>query len=90
MEEIQEIGHVFKFFAKPSVAAINITSGELVVGDTIRIMGETTDFTQKIDSMEIDRVKVDRVTVGQGVGIKVKDRVRPNDKVYKITGEVDQ
>lgn len=90
MEETQEIGHVFKFFVKPSVAAINITAGELAVGDTIHIKGETTDFTQKIDSMEIDRVKVERVTVGQGVGIKVKDRVRPNDKVYKIIGEIDQ
>jgi hypothetical protein len=41
MEETQEIGHVFKFFVKPSVAAINITAGELAVGDTIRIKGET-------------------------------------------------
>jgi hypothetical protein len=40
--------------------------------------------------MEIDNVKVERVTVGQGAGIKVKDRVRPNDKVYKIIGEGDQ
>ncbi len=90
MEETQEIGHVFKFFAKPCVAAINITSGELKVGDTIQVVGETTNFTQKIDSMEIDRVKVEHVAAGQGVGIKVKDRVRPNDKVYKITAEADQ
>ncbi len=87
MEEMEEIGNVFNFFAKPSVAAINITSGELRVGDTIRIMGETTDLTQKIESMEIDRVKVEVATAGQGVGIKVSERVRPHDKVYKIKGE---
>jgi hypothetical protein len=78
MDEEEEIGNVFNFFAKPSVAAINITSGELRVGDTIRIKGETTDITQKIESMEID---------SQGVGIKVPERVRPHDKVYKIKVE---
>jgi putative protease len=87
MEEKEEVGMVFKFFVKPSVAAINITSGELSVGDTIRIIGETTDFKQVVESMEIDRVAVDKVTVGQGVGIKVKDRVRPHDKVYKVKSE---
>jgi putative protease len=87
MEDREEIGVVFKYFAKPQVAAINITAGELRVGDTIHIKGETTDFTQIVDSMEIDRVAVESVTVGQGVGIKVKDRVRPNDVVYKIKVE---
>ena len=48
MEEKEEVGMVFKFFVKPSVAAINITSGELSVGDTIWIIGETTDFTQVV------------------------------------------
>jgi putative protease len=87
MEDKEEIGFVFKFFAKPSVAAINITQGELSVGDTIYIVGETTEFSQEVDSMEIDNVKVDKVAAGKGVGIKVKDRVRPNDKVYKVKAE---
>jgi len=87
MEEKEEIGIVFNFFAKPGVAAISITSGELKVGDTIQIKGETTDLTLKIDSMEIDRVKVEQAKAGQGVGIKVKERVRPHDKVYKIISE---
>lgn len=87
MEEKEAVGMVFKFFAKPSVAAINITSGELSVGDTIWIIGETTDFTQVVESMEIDNVSVDKVTAGADVGIKVKDRVRPNDKVYKVKAE---
>ncbi len=87
MEELEEIGRVFKFFAKPSVAAIEITSGELKVGDTIMIKGETTDLTQRIESMEIDRVKVESAKAGQGVGIKVIERVRPNDKVYRVKNE---
>jgi len=84
IQERIEVGIVFKFFAKPSVAAINITAGELRVGDTIQIKGETTDFTQRVDSMEIDRVKVESASAGQGVGIKVADRVRSNDKVYIV------
>lgn len=80
----QEIGKVFSYFSKVGVAAINITSGSIKVGDTIRIKGTTTDFNQQIDSMEIDRQKVDSAGVGQSIGIKVKDRVRTNDIVYKI------
>lgn len=83
-QEKEEVGMVFKFFAKPCVAAINITAGELKVGDTIQIKGETTDFTQQVDSMEIDNAKVESASAGQGVGIKVADRVRPHDKVYVL------
>lgn len=84
MEEKEEVGRVFKFFTKPSVAAINITAGEIKVGDTIHIEGETSNFTQKIESMEIDRVAVESASAGQSVGIQVKERVRPNDRVYKV------
>lgn len=80
----EEIGNVMLFFAKPCVAAIEITSGSLSVGDTIRIKGATTDFEQKIESMEIDRKPVPSASVGQSVGVKVKDRVRPHDKVFKL------
>lgn len=79
------IGNVMLFFAKPCVAAIEITSGTLSIGDTIRIKGATTDFEQKIESMEIDRKPVPSASAGQSVGIKVKDRVRPHDKVYRLT-----
>jgi translation initiation factor IF-2 len=82
-EEVQ-VGSVIQFFAKPCVAAVEITSGTLSVGDAIRISGTTTDFEQKIESMEIDRTPVQSATVGQSVGIKVKDRVRPHDKVFKL------
>ena len=81
----EEIGKVIAFFAKPCVAAIEISAGSLSVGDTIRLKGATTDFEQKIESMEIDRNPVTTASVGQSVGIKVRDRVRPNDKVLKST-----
>lgn len=83
----EQVGNVMLFFAKPCVAAIEITSGSLSVGDTIRIKGATTDFEQKIESMEIDRKPVANASVGQSVGIKVKDRVRPHDKVFKLAAQ---
>ena len=84
MAEEVPVGAVSIFFAKPSVAAIDITSGTLSIGDTIRIRGATTNFEQKIESMEIDRKPVTTAAAGQSVGIKVKERVRPHDKVFKL------
>jgi putative protease len=83
MEKIK-VGRVFKYFAKPMVAAIQIEEGTLRVGDTIAIQGATTDLTQTVDSMEIDRNPIQEANPGQSVGIKVSDRVRPNDFVYKV------
>jgi translation initiation factor IF-2 len=83
-EEEQVVGKVFTYFAKPGVAGINITDGFIALGDTLHIKGATTDFIQKVESMEIDRVKVERAEKGQSIGIKVKERVRPNDIVYKL------
>jgi len=82
-EEVQ-VGTVTIFFAKPSVIAVDITSGTLSIGDTIRVRGATTNFEQKIESMEIDRKPIQTATVGQSVGIKVKERARPHDKVFKL------
>jgi translation initiation factor IF-2 len=86
MVEEAEVGKVTIFFAKPSVAAVEITSGTISVGDTIRIRGATTDFEQKVDSMEIDRNPVPSASTGQSVGIKVRERARPHDKVFKLVG----
>jgi translation initiation factor IF-2 len=84
MSEETEVGKVIQFFAKPSVAAIEITAGAIAIGDTIRIKGATTDFEQKVESMEIDRNPVPNAAAGQAVGIKVKDRVRPHDTVFRL------
>ncbi|MEW6616767.1 MAG: hypothetical protein AB1401_15035 [Thermodesulfobacteriota bacterium] len=83
----KKVGEVIKFFAKPSVAAIKITEGTLTVGDTIFIKGHTTDFQEEVNSMQIDNVPVEKAGVGQLIGIKVKDRVREGDTVYKAVEE---
>ena len=83
----EKVGIVEHFFTNVSVAAIKITNGELKIGDTIHIVGATTDFKQKIESMEINRNPVQSVKPGDDVGIKVKDRVREHDVVYIVPEE---
>ncbi len=80
----QKIGEVIKFFAKPSVAAVKIMAGELIVGDTIKFVGHTTDLTMVVDSMEVNSEKVNKAVVGDFIGIKVIERVRPADEVLKL------
>jgi putative protease len=82
--ERMKVGEVFKYYAKPEVAAIRLTDGSLKVGDEIQIQGATTDFTQVVESMEIERERVESAGVGQSVGIKVRERARPGDVVYKL------
>jgi len=81
----KEIGKVEDYFAHIGVVAIHITSGTLKVGDTICIKGAITDFTQTVESIEIEHKKVQEAKVGDSVGIKVKERVRRHDRIYKVT-----
>lgn len=83
----EKIGIVEHFFTHVSVAAIKITDGELKIGDTIHIVGATTDLKQKIKSMEINRTPVESVKPGDDVGIKINGRVREHDVVYKVPEE---
>lgn len=83
----EKIGEVVKFFAKPSVAAVKIISGEIKVGDKIKFTGFTTDFELTIESMEVNNQKVDKAVSGDYIGLKVSDRVRPGDEVFKVTPE---
>jgi hypothetical protein len=83
MEE-KKVGVVLKFFGKISVAAIQLTDDGLTVDDTIHIKGHTTDFTQKVGSMQIENESVEKADRGADIGIKVGDRVRENDEVYKV------
>ena len=84
----EKIGIIEHFFTNISVAAIKITDGELKVGDTIHIVGATTDITHHIDRMEINRNPVQIAKKGDAIGIKVVSKVRNNDIVYKVpTGE---
>ena len=85
MEE--EIGRITHYFSKIGVGILEITKGELRIGDTIHIKGHTTDFYQKIDSMQIDHLPVEVAKVGEALGIKVENSVRDHDLVFKVTEE---
>jgi len=80
----EKIGTVQDYFAKIGVAGIQLTEGSLRVGETIHIKGHTTDFQQVVDSMQIERESVQEAGPGQVIGVKVKDRVRQHDIVYKV------
>lgn len=79
-----EIGHVSDFFARPVVAGIEL-AGSVKVGDVIHIKGHTTDMELTVESLQVNNVDVSEASAGQSVGIKVPDRVRRGDKVYKVT-----
>ena len=80
----EQVGVVVKFFVKPSVAAIEVTSGSIKTGDLLKYKGHTTDFDEQVTSMEKDNQIIEEANVGDLIGIKVKDRVRENDKIYKV------
>jgi len=80
----EEVGKVSDFFARPVVAGIELT-GTLKVGDKIHLKGHTTDIEQIVDSMQIDNVNVEEAGAGDSVGIKVTDRVRRGDAIYRVT-----
>jgi translation elongation factor EF-Tu-like GTPase len=79
-----KIGEVFKFFAKPMVAAIRLTAGTLAKGDRLRFVGFTTDFETVVESMQEEHAVIESAGRGQLVGIQVPERCRPGDEVYKI------
>ena len=81
----EKVGKIVKFFAKPGVAALEITDGTLSVGDRIRIKGHTTDFEDTITSMQEENNPVEKAVPGQMIGIKVNERVREHDIVYVVT-----
>lgn len=84
MEE--EVGRVTHFYPKISVAVVEMT-GTLKVGDKIRVKGSTTDFTQVVESMQIEHKNIKEAKPGDVIGLKVKERTREKDIVYKIIGE---
>jgi putative protease len=80
----EQVGMIVKFFAKPSVAAVEVSGAGIKKGDVLHFVGHTTDFTEAVESMEVDNQPVDEAKAGDLIGIKVKERVRENDKVYKV------
>ena len=84
MEE-KEVGTVTHYFGRVNVGIIQLAD-LLKVGDNIHVKGHTTDFSQGIDSMQIEHVVVTEAKAGDAVVIKLSQKVHPNDKVYKVTG----
>ena len=82
-EELQEVGKVTHFFPKINVAIVELTA-TLSIGDKIRVQGPTTDFEQTVQSMQIEHENVKTANKGQGIGLKMDERVRENDTVYKV------
>lgn len=80
---MKEIGEIFQYYSKIGVAAIKL-NGNLRVGDRIKIQGHTTNFEQEVESMQVEHKKVTEAKKGDEIGIKVDDKVRRSDKVYKV------
>ena len=80
----EKIGFISNYFSKISVAAVEITDGKVSVGDTLLFLGHTTDFESTIHSMQIEHKSVTAAKKGDSVGVKVPEKVREGDKVYKI------
>ncbi|MBI2047264.1 translation elongation factor-like protein [Candidatus Pacearchaeota archaeon] len=81
--EEKEIGKVTHYFDGINVAVVELTAA-LKKGDKIKLKGATTDFEQKVESMQIEHEPVDKAKKGDAIGMKVADRVRPNDRVYIV------
>ncbi len=80
----KKIGNVTHYYNHLHVATVMITDGELNVGDMIHVEGHTSDFTQKINSMELDHAPVEVAKPGDIVGIEIKEYVREHDNVYIV------
>ena len=83
LEEGQLIGRVTHYFGNIGVAVIELTE-VLKIGDSIRIVGGETDFTQTVESMEVEHKKVEEAKAGESIGLKVEEKVREGYKVYKV------
>ena len=79
----KKIGKIVHYYTNLKVGIIELT-GTLKVGDKIKIKGATSDFEQKVDSMQIEHDKVEEAKKGKSIGLKVKKHVRQNDVVYKV------
>lgn len=79
-----EWGVVTHYFGHLAVAAVQLTGGGLAVGDVLRFKGHTTDFTMRVESMQLAHATVQQAAKGDNVGLKVPAHAREHDKVYKV------
>ena len=80
------VGTVSHYYGKLEVAGIELSS-ELKVGDTIHILGHTSDFTQIVDSIEIENQTVESAKAGEPIGVKVNERARVHDQVFVVSSD---
>jgi len=80
----QPIGEIIHYFPHVKAGVIKVTKGTLLAGDTICVKGHTTEFEQKIKSMQVNHAPVEKASKGHEIGVKLKKRVRRGDKVYKV------
>lgn len=82
-EHLEQIGAIRHYYSKIGVAVVDLTA-KIAVGDTMRVKGMTTDHRQKVESMQIEHANVQSANAGQSIGLKVTDKVREGDLVYKV------
>ena len=81
----ERIGVVTHFYGAPSVAIVKLETGTLRIGDTIHFQGHTTDFSQRVESLQVEHAAVDAVGPSDDFGVRVTQQVREHDVVYKVT-----
>ena len=81
--EETQVGKISHYYPKINVAVVEVKDGSIKVGDEIHIKGHTTDFKQRVVSMQIEHEEIELAEPGQSIGIKVEEPVRANDLVYK-------
>ena len=81
-ENVIEVGHITHFFSKIQVAVLELTA-PLTLGDRILVKGPTTDFEQVVDSMQVEHENIQKAEAGQSIGLKMTERARERDVVYK-------
>ena len=82
--EPHRIGVVTHYYEHAGACVVSLDAGPLRVGDTIHIRGHTTDFYQRVDRLERDRVAIDSARTGEEVGVQVSQRVRAHDAVFRL------
>lgn len=81
----QELGQVAHYFGHVSVAVIKLTGGDLKIGDTLKFVHGEHEFTQKIDSMQIEHQSIAEAKNGQEAAVKVSEKTPQGTRVYKVT-----
>ncbi len=84
LSKLQEVGVVTHYFSKVKAAVIKLTKGSVKVGDELYLKGHTSDFKQKVKSLQVNHKAVEEGSKGQEIGLKVSARVRIGDVVYKF------